>query len=230
MGLENFSWNRPIWSYTAFHVLVNSTITPHIRNKPWLVSKKAVKKSKYMQVGCGYNIYEDMVNVDIEWKPGVIPWDISVIKKDNYPVPDNYLKGIYTEHCLEHIPFQSAWDNMYDFFRVLEPGGTVRIAVPDGEFFVDAYVTIKNGGEAYIPDRGKYGEEPTPMMSVNRIARGFGHLYFYDFQTMEHMLKRVGFVDIKKETFRSSRDERLRIIDSELRKDGTLYVEATKPK
>jgi hypothetical protein len=69
--------------------------------------------------------------------------------------------------------------------------------------------------------------EPTPMISINRIARSHGHLFMYDFETFKHLLEEVGFKDVKKEGFRTGRDPKL-LVDSELRRDESLYVEATR--
>ena len=49
----------------------------------------------------------------------------------------------------------------------------------------------------------------------------------YDFETFKYMLEEAGFNDIKKETFRNGRNSKL-LVDSELRRDESLYVEATK--
>ena len=222
-----FSWNRPITSYTKFHQVFNKLITPWILNNKMFVSGKLTKRKEYLQIGCSYNIYDDIINTDIEWKPNVIPWDISTIKRHNYPIGSAALQGIYTEHCLEHIPFQSTKDNLQEFFRILKPGGNVRIAVPDGELFIDLYNKHRAGEKVKIPcpdDR----PEPTPMISINRIARSHGHLFMYDFETFKHLLEEAGFTDVKKETFRNGRNPKL-LVDSELREDESLYVEATKP-
>lgn len=221
-----FSWNRPITSYTRFHQLYNRFITPLIINKKAFVPSGLINGKEYLQVGCGYNIYPEFINTDIEWKPGVIPWDVSIIKEDNYPIESGVLEGIYTEHCMEHIPFESVKDNLKEFHRMLKPGGTLRIAVPDGELFIDLYNRHRNGEKVTIPkpdDR----HEPTPMISINRIARSHGHLFMYDFETFKYMLEEAGFKDIKKETFRNGRNPKL-LVDSELRRDESLYVEATK--
>jgi len=221
-----FSWNRPITSYTKFHQLYNRFITPWILNKKFFVPSKLVEGKEYLQIGCGYNIYPEFINTDIEWKPGVIPWDVSVIKKDNYPIDKESIQGIYTEHCLEHIPFQSTKDNLEEFYRILKPGGTVRIAVPDGELFIDLYLKARNNEPYIIPYAAELAQ-PTPMMILNRVARGYGHLFLYDFETFKYMMEEVGFKDIKKETFRVGRNPKL-LVDSELRRAESLYVEATK--
>ena len=221
-----FSWNRPITSYTKFHQFVNKFFTPWILNKNMFVPTRLIKGKEYLQVGCGYNIYSDFINMDIEWKPNVIPWDISVIRDDNYPIETSSLEGIYTEHCLEHIPFSATKDNLKEFYRMLKPGGTVRIAVPDGEIFIDMYLKARNGEPYEIPHEDELGE-PTPMMVLNKVARGYGHLFLFDFDTFKYLMEEIGFKDIKKETFRHGRNPRL-LVDSELRKAESLYVEATK--
>jgi predicted SAM-dependent methyltransferase len=221
-----FSWDRKITSYTKFHQLYNRFITPIIINKKAFVSGKLTEGKEYLQIGCGYNIYPEFINTDIEWKPGVIPWDVSVIKKDNYPIESGVLEGIYTEHCMEHIPFESVKDNLNEFYRMLKPGGTLRIAVPDGELFIDLYNRHRNGEKVDIP-KPDNRPEPTPMISINRIARSHGHLFMYDFETFKYMMEEVGFKDIKKETFRNGRNPKL-LVDSELRRAESLYVEATK--
>jgi len=221
-----FSWDRPITSYTRFHQLFNRFVTPLILNRPLFVPRRLVSGKEYLQVGCGYNIYEDFINMDIEWKPKVIPWDISTIDRHPYPIPDGSLQGIYTEHCLEHIPFGATVNNLKEFHRLLRPGGTLRIAVPDGELFIDLYNRHRQGEKVKIPcpdDR----HEPTPMISINRIARSHGHQFMYDFETFAYLLHQAGFKDVKKERFRQGRDPRL-LVDSELRRDESLYVEATR--
>ena len=65
------------------------------------------------------------------------------------------------------------------------------------------------------------------MMSVNRIFRGHGHLFIYDFDTLAKMLHKHGFQDVRKEQFLRGRDPRL-LIDMEWRAVESLYVEASK--
>ena len=64
------------------------------------------------------------------------------------------------------------------------------------------------------------------MISINRIFR-YGHHFIYDFETMEYMLRTVGFKDIRKEKFGSGRDPML-LRDSKLREVESLYVECIK--
>jgi hypothetical protein len=56
----------------------------------------------------------------------------------------------------------------------------------------------------------------------------FGHRFIYDLTTMSQLLERNGFVDIRRSSFGEGADPAL-VIDTEWRKQGSLYVEATKP-
>jgi hypothetical protein len=65
------------------------------------------------------------------------------------------------------------------------------------------------------------------MMAVNRIFRGYGHQFCYDYETLRNMLAHVGFTQIEKRSFMEGNMPSL-LIDSELRKPQSLYLEATK--
>lgn len=223
--LGRFTWGRPITSYTRVHVFVSDYLTPITRNKSWLVRKSRWSGLEYLNVGCGYNIYDGFVNVDLMWKPGVLVWDISRIAREPLPFADGTFKGVFTEHCLEHVDFDAAWDNLREYHRLLKPGGTLRVVVPDGEIYIDGWIANRAGRPVELP-YARERKEATPMISINRIAR-LHHSFLYDHETLAYMMREVGFKDIRKEKFRSGRDPRL-LQDSDYRELESLYVEATK--
>lgn len=219
---RGFSFERPWWTYTK----INRAIAAIRRNKRFLIPKSVMEK-KYLDVGCGPNTHADFINLDYGWNPEVeICWDAT----KGLPFPDNSLKGIFTEHCLEHLELSAVDKILCEFFRVLQPGGTVRIIVPDGELYLRDYVRIQDGEtQLHLPyaETDLFQGTYTPIMSVNRIFRGHGHLFIFDFATFERLLTKHGFVDISKESYRSGRDEKL-LIDTESRRFESLYVEASK--
>jgi predicted SAM-dependent methyltransferase len=158
-----------------------------------------------LDVGCGPNARATNLNLDFQWRPGV---DICCDITRPLPLADGYVSGLFSEHCLEHIPFSSALDVLRGFHRVLQPGAFARIIVPDFEIYLDEYLRFRDGGAAAMP----YAEEDpiagvyTPMISINRIFRGHGHQFIYDFPTLAVMLERAGFVDIDKRKCGDSRD------------------------
>lgn len=187
--------------------------------------KIGIKKHnlKLLNVGCGPHTNEQFINLDYLWSPQIdICWDI--VKK-KYPISTNSLEGIYTEHCLEHIPYTSFEENCAEFYRMLESGGVLRIIVPDGELYLDVYNDRKNGGTKVMPYEEGY---PTLMARINGIFRNHGHLFIYDFETVRKVLISKGFVDVRKEKFRTGRMQSL-LIDTDWRAHESLYVEAIKP-
>jgi ubiquinone/menaquinone biosynthesis C-methylase UbiE len=54
------------------------------------------------------------------------------------PFVDNTFDFIYSEHMIEHIPYVGGRAMLEESYRVLKPGGTLRIATPDARFFYSA--------------------------------------------------------------------------------------------
>lgn len=217
--LKRFSFKRKITSYDK----VQKIISPLVRSCKVFINFSKIKHLQYLNVGCSSNIHSGFIHLDYSWHDRIdICWDINKLP---YPLKSNTLKGIYTEHCLEHIPFGSFQKNIAEFFRLLAPGGTLRLIMPDGEKYIDWYKDIKNG----IPRESLYGQlRPTPMMNINDVFRNYGHQFIYDFETVVLILKETGFTEIQKMAYQQGRDPIL-LLDLERRANESLYVEAIKP-
>ncbi len=212
---------RPLSDYTK----VQFFYSYFIRNNRAQIN--SLPEKDYVNIGCGPNIYEQFINVDYQWRPGIhVCWDISnglpELKSDTYT-------GVYTEHCLEHIEFESCKKVLSDVYRVLKPEGILRIVVPDAELYLDLYQKGKVSDDIAFPYMSQKDvlNGSTPMMEVNRVFRDHGHRFAYDFQTFAAMLKEAGYIDIKRQKFMCGDDDNL-LVDSESRKVESLYIEARK--
>ena len=167
-------------------------------------------------MGCGRYLKEGWFNIDIGQK-NCINLDL----RERLPFSDGIASQIYSEHFFEHQVFPvDALTFLHESFRMLCNGGLFSIGVPDGQILLESYCngTAINDFEikATLP------ENPTSMQLVNVLFRNFGHQYIYDYETLAKILREVGFINVTRRPFDPS-------MDSEHRRDWTLYIDAYKP-
>src|SRR5262245_16207696 len=74
-------------------------------------------------------------------------WPDDVRRSDarrGLPYADGSVNCIYSSHTFEHFTYDVSLHVARECFRVLEPGGTIRIAVPDLELIVHDYMSTRN--------------------------------------------------------------------------------------
>lgn len=227
MPLNTVSPRRALTSYAK----VQAWIGALIRNRRFQLDRPRVMTLKHLDVGCGPNTNAGLINLDFLWHPAVdVCWDI----RRGLPFADASLQGVLSEHCLEHFSLPPALDLLREIRRVLAPGGTVRIVVPDGELYLRTYASQLAGDRSQpFPYQASEQQDPlwTPMLSVNRIfyqdrESPFGHRLIYDFALLAKVLWQCGFTDVRRVAFREGRDPSL-LVDAESRRCESLYVEAT---
>ena len=105
----------------------------------------AAPKSKLLNLGCGTRFDPAWVNVDfIAHAPEVIKHDL----RKPLPFSDGSFSVVYHSHVLEHFSQAFAPVFLRECFRLMEPGGIVRVAVPDLEGIVRAYLKALDGALA----------------------------------------------------------------------------------
>ena len=219
---------------TKVKALLLRGLSAFIRNRSLFVRRDAFKHKHFLNIGCGKNIKPGFICLDFTWRPGIdLCWDIT----NRLPFRDEEISGIFSEHCLEHVEYAECFSALKEFFRVIKPGGVTRIVVPDGGLYLDLYAKAKRGESVDFPYRGNGGRRDfaedssvkfTPMIAVNRVFRGYGHLFAYDFETLASMLECAGFINVVKLTFNQGHCSEL-LIDSAYRAPQSLYIEAIKP-
>ncbi|MGB3309223.1 MAG: methyltransferase domain-containing protein [Nodosilinea sp.] len=93
---------------------------------------------KALNLGCGRRYCSEWVNIDfVAHSENVISCDLSV----GIPSADNSFDLVYSSHLLEHFSKEKAHIFIKECFRVLQPRGVLRIAVPDLESITRLYLT-----------------------------------------------------------------------------------------
>jgi len=91
----------------------------------------------YLNLGCGYHFDKRWVNLDFgSTGEGVIAHNLL----SGIPFPEAHFEAVYHSHILEHFLKPDAEKFIAECYRVLKPGGIIRIAVPDLERSVRGYI------------------------------------------------------------------------------------------
>ena len=68
------------------------------------------------------------------------------------PVADASLQLVYSSHFIEHVPRTHIAGLLRECHRVLQPGGLLRLVVPDMQEMCSRYVQARNAGDHEIAD------------------------------------------------------------------------------
>jgi predicted SAM-dependent methyltransferase len=180
-----------------------------------------------LHLGCGPCLKPGWVNVDM-YAPQA---DLHLDLREGFPFPDECASFVYCEHFFEHLEYPSpALNFLGDCWRVLKPGGTLSLGVPDTEWPVISYA---NGDSTYFDlarDRFHPDWCNTRMHSLNyHFRQAREHKYAYDLETLKQALEKAGFVSVERRDFIPGLDSDARKVDALPRKTAGLYVDARKP-
>ena len=104
------------------------------RAKPW-----------FLNLGCGKHFHQNWINIDFS------PFDDTVVCHDlrrPLPFPENSCAVVYHSHVLEHFTRAEGRRFIAECFRVLQPQGILRVAVPDLEGIARLYLQSLEGAKA----------------------------------------------------------------------------------
>lgn len=99
-------------------------------------SRKRDKRMKCLNLGCGNRYHKTWTNVDFFADSDYV---IAHNLLRGIPYPDSTFEVVYHSHVLEHFSRPHAVEFTKECWRVLKPGGIIRIAVPDLESIIHEY-------------------------------------------------------------------------------------------
>ena len=188
-----------------------------------LINRDCVK----LHLGCG-TVYKDgWINIDNNSDNNIQKLDLEWDLRKPLPFPANSVDFIFNEHFLEHLTVEEGISAIKDFFRVLKPGGVMRIAIPDLESAIQSYYDTnwKENGKASAEKFGLTFIQ-TRAEGININFRWWGHKWLYDWEELERRLKEAGCEKIKRCRLFESEHDALK--NMETRNESTLIAEVTK--
>ena len=145
-----------------------------------------------LHLGCGVKQLSGYYHVDALDYPHVD--HIGPVDKLDF-IPNDTVEHIYACHLLEHFGRKEFMDVLREWNRVLAPGGTLRLAVPDYEACARLYVNGKlDGGLPTILGL---------MMGGQRDEYDF-HKMVFDESSLTDYLKQAGFSDVRRWNWRDT--------------------------
>lgn len=158
-----------------------------------------------LQLGAGLNELPGWFNTDYFARPTVFFLDVT--KK--FPFVENTFEYVFSEHHIEHITYLQAQYMLAETFRVMKPGGYIRIDTPNLDKYIQAYANktlnvspidkhvkdwIYSGFDkaaSYIPVDDYYEAH-----FINDIFLNYEHRFIYNYQALKRLLENAGFVNI----------------------------------
>jgi predicted SAM-dependent methyltransferase len=147
------------------------------------------------------------------------------------PLASGSCRVVYASHVLEHFAAPQVHVFLKEVFRILAPGGILRLAVPDLQIYIDAYQSSSDADQLihslnfFPPDQQGRVRRWLSLLSGNRTL----HQWVYNDVSLGRTLVGSGFVNpVKLEPGETT------IPDSGLlnlreRAWESLYMEAVKP-
>jgi len=181
-------------------------------------SRRRLSAATKLHLGSGDNVLSGWANLDLLGGNGVLSLDLT----KPLPVDSNSIDFIFTEHFIEHITRAQGAGLLADCYRVLRPGGVIRISTPSLRKLVSEYTSgrVEEWGDVeWLPS--------TPCQMVNEGVRDWGHQFVYDHEEMHLLLKEVGFRQIVDRDWRRSGHSQLENLECRPHHDEVI-VEATK--
>ncbi len=142
------------------------------------------KGKVYINLGCGLDSSSEFINIDALPFPNIhyiqAIYDLSMFA-------NNSVDLVYASHVMEHIPRDKFKTTLTEWRRVLKPGGTLRLAVPDFDALVEIYKSDNKNVDRV----------------TNQVLGGQGSVYnihysLWNFKKAELILKNLGFKNTRR--------------------------------
>ena len=189
---------------------------------PWLRKRLPRGNEVKLHLGCGDHILDGWCNVDVS-----PPSDLCANLAQAIPVRKETVDFIHSEDFLEHIELEDAKRFLGECFRVLKPGGVMRLLTPDLRAIVERVYLRRDALHLAWCHTFLKTESPCEALNMHMRMEDHAHRFVYDYETLSRILRGIGF-RVRRVAYNKSRDPLLRYLD--LRNFGlNLFIEATKP-
>ena len=162
-----------------------------------LLDEIAARSPLKLDLGGGYRKGSNgWVTVDVSHECDLY-WDL----RYGIPFADGAVDALYSSHLFEHLPYGDGQKLLRESLRVLKPGGSFSIVVPNARLYVEHYMGSRDLPDDYFGWRPAYNGT-TRIDALNYVAYMAGeHKYLFDEENLLHILRAAGFERVAPRAF-----------------------------
>lgn len=183
--------------------------------------------TRHLHLGCGPKYLPGFVNIDANPRQRLDLWlDV----RNGLPFPSNSVDSVYSTHMFEHFFSGELNKLLSECWRVLKPGGGVRLVVPN---LASAIMAYNQGRSEWFSDSFPRRFDSVGGRFANFIFCDGQHRTAFDFGYMQEVLGAAGFERVEElsETKSKLYGEQPPAYEPNDSRElsHSLYVEAFKP-
>lgn len=144
-----------------------------------------------LHLGCGRKYIKGFKHVDLQDFDHI---DYKTSVDDLYFAKDNSVEAIYAAHVLEHFGRNEYKNVLQEWFRVLKPGGILRLSVPSFEAVVQYYTQQDDNLEILLG----------LLVGGQKVGEHDFHKMIFDKKLLTKVLQEVGFVNTAEYDWKST--------------------------
>lgn len=148
-----------------------------------------------LHLGCGKRYFPGWVHVDIASFDHI---DVKTSVDDLSMFASETIEIIYSSHTFEYFDRVEAVKVLQEWNRVLKPGGTIRLAVPDFEQLIKVYHKTGDLNKIIGPLYGRM------QIGTDAEPNWIFHKTVYDYETISSLLVENGFTEVSHYDWRST--------------------------
>lgn len=151
------------------------------------------KKTLFVELGAGEKKGTgNWITLDMSTKCDVF-WDL----RNGIPFPDHSVSKLYSSHLFEHLTFNEGQQLLNECMRVLQPGGTFSICVPNARIYIEAYLNPESVDKNKFFDHKPAYNNTSRIDAINYMAYMDGHhKYMFDEENLLAILKLKGLRNV----------------------------------